>query len=125
MSVTAIAHKCTCAVKTPYFVDKETENVYHETCEGFIAHVDDMHQAIEVKNLTPYEELISVEIEGECDHAGAEIEYLEYAKSSWWADAHCYVNDDSETLPTLVCKCGFEEIQEPEEPDYEPDYYED
>jgi hypothetical protein len=71
---------------------------------------------IAVRNLTPYEELISVEIEGECDHAGAEIEMLTYEKASWWADAHMYVNDDSEDLPTLVCKCGFEEVQDLKNP---------
>jgi tryptophan synthase alpha subunit len=49
----------------------------------------------------------------ECEHENAEIEYLTYSKPSWWADAHCYVNDDSEDLPTLVCPdCGLEEIQE-------------
>ena len=78
---------------------------------------------IPVKSQYDYGTDISVLIYDECNHAGAEIEYLEYEKSSWWADAHCYVNDDSETLPTLVCKCGFEEIQEPEEPDYERDKY--
>lgn len=72
-----------------------------------------------VRNLTPYAELVSVMIEDECDHAGAAVEMLEYCKDSWWADAHCYVNDDSEELPTLVCKCGYEELQEREEPDYE------
>lgn len=78
--------------------------------------------SIAVRDLSLDEEILSVEIEGECDHAGAEVEMLTYAKASWWADAHCYVNDDSEDLPTLVCyKCGLEEIQEPEEPDYEPD----
>lgn len=66
-----------------------------------------------------YAEPISVIVEDECDHAGAEIEMLEYSKDSWWEDAHCYVNDDSEELPTLVCKCGYEELQEREEPDYE------
>lgn len=74
---------------------------------------------IEITAPRTYEELVSVEIEGECDHAGAEIEMLTYAKSSFWADAGIYVNDDSEDLPTLVCKCGFEEIQEQEEPDYD------
>lgn len=77
--------------------------------------------SIAVRDLSPYEELISIEINGECDHAGAEVEMLTYEKASWWADAHMMVNDDSEDLPTLVCKCGLEEIQEPEEPDYEPD----
>ena len=52
-----------------------------------------------------------------CEHPNAEIEMLEYAKNSWWADAHMFVPDDSEELPTLVCPdCGYEEIQEP---DYE------
>ena len=55
-----------------------------------------------------------------CEHENATVEYLTYAKASWWADAHCYVNDDSEDLPTLVCPdCGLEEIQEREEPDYD------
>lgn len=64
---------------------------------------------------------ISVVVDDECNHAGAVVEMLEYSKPSFWADAGIYVNDDSEELPTLVCKCGLEEIQEPEE----PDYYED
>ena len=60
-------------------------------------------------------------IHGGCLHPNATIEMLEYSKPSWWADAHCYVNDDSEDLPTLVCPdCGYEEIQEPED-----DYYEE
>lgn len=74
---------------------------------------------IAVQAPTDYGTDISVVVDDECNHAGATIEMLEYAKSSWWEDAHCYVNDDSEELPTLVCKCGLEEIQEPEEPDYE------
>lgn len=41
MSTTLIAHKCNCFVKLPYMVDKESENVYHETCEGYIGHVTD------------------------------------------------------------------------------------
>lgn len=61
---------------------------------------------------------ISVIVEDRCNHAGAELEYLEYNKPSFWADAGIYVNDDSEILPTLVCKCGYEELQE-SEPDYE------
>jgi hypothetical protein len=76
---------------------------------------------IEVQARYDYGQDISVMVEDECNHAGAEVEMLEYSKDSWWADAHCYVNDDSEELPTLVCKCGLEEIQEPEEPDYERD----
>lgn len=56
-----------------------------------------------------------------CEHENATVEYLTYAKPSWWADAHCYVNDDSEDLPTLVCPdCGLEEIQEV---DYEGEDY--
>lgn len=74
---------------------------------------------IPIRDLTPYTEPISIIFEDECDHAGAMVEMLEYSKASWWADAHCYVNDDSEELPTLVCKCGFEEVQEREEPDYD------
>lgn len=74
---------------------------------------------INVKAPYAYAEPVSVVVNDECDHAGAEIEMLDYAKSSFWADAGIYVNDDSETLPTLVCKCGFEEIQEPDEPEYE------
>lgn len=74
---------------------------------------------INIKDLTPYAEDVSVMVEDECNHAGATVEMLDYEKSSWWEDAHCYVNDDSEELPTLICKCGFEEIQEPEEPDYD------
>lgn len=82
---------------------------------------------IQVK--TPYEPEQAISIQWldengdllECDHAGAEIEMLEYSKPSFWADAGIYVNDDSEDLPTLICKCGFEEVQEPEEPDYDRD----
>jgi hypothetical protein len=37
-----IAHKCTCLDKTPLFVDGDTEAVYHETCEGFIADISDL-----------------------------------------------------------------------------------
>lgn len=45
-----------------------------------------------------------------CEHENAEVEYLTYSKPSWWADAHCYVNDDSEDLATLICPdCGLEE----------------
>lgn len=56
-----------------------------------------------------------------CEHENATVEMLEYSKPSWWAEAHCYVNDDSEELPTLICPdCGFEEIQEKDD-----DYYED
>lgn len=73
--------------------------------------------SVAVRDLTPYADPISIEIEGECDHAGAEVQMLTYEKSSWWADAHMYVNDDSEDLPTLVCKCGLEEIQEPADPE--------
>jgi hypothetical protein len=86
-------------------------------------------KTINVKAPYSYPEAISIQWVDEngdlleCDHAGAEIEYLDYAKSSFWADAGIYVNDDSETLPTLVCKCGFEEIQEPDEPDYEREDY--
>lgn len=76
-------------------------------------------QAITVKMPYDYGQDISVMFEDECNHAGAEIEMVSYEKSSWWADAHCYVNDDSEDLPTLVCKCGYEELQEPDEPEYE------
>lgn len=72
-------------------------------------------QAITIRDLTPYAEAISVVYEDECDHAGAEIEMLEYSKPSFWQDAGIYVNDDSEELPTLVCKCGYEELQEREE----------
>lgn len=75
-----------------------------------------------IKNLTPYSEDISVMIEDECNHAGAEVEMLEYSKDSFWADAGVYVNDDSEMLPTLVCKCGFEELQEPDECSFESEY---
>lgn len=58
----------------------------------------------------------------DCEHPNATVEMLTYSKPSWWADAHCYINDDSEDLPTLVCPdCGYEEIQEPEEPDYDLD----
>lgn len=76
--------------------------------------------SVAVREITSEAEILSIEIEGECDHAGAVVEMLEYSKPSWWADAHMFVNDDSEELPTLVCyKCGLEEIQEPEEPDYD------
>ena len=60
----------------------------------------------------PPEVPVNVKVNGYCNHAGAEIEMIEYAKPSWYADAHCYAMDDSEELPTLVCKCGYEEIQE-------------
>lgn len=67
-----------------------------------------------------YTEPISVTVNDFCDHAGAEIEMLEYSKPSWWEDAHIYVDDDSELLPTLVCRCGYEELQER---DYDSDEY--
>lgn len=72
---------------------------------------------ITIQSGKTYTKPISVIFEDECNHAGAEVEMLEYSKSSFWADAGIYVNDDSEELSTLICKCGFEEIQESEEPD--------
>lgn len=72
---------------------------------------------------TDYDALSDEDKGFDCEHPNATTEMLEYEKSSWWADAHMYVNDDSETLPTTVCPdCGFEELQEPEEADdYDPD----
>lgn len=70
---------------------------------------------ITIQSPVTYPEPVSIIFNDECDHAGATVEMVEYSKDSWWEDAHCYVNDDSEELPTLVCKCGFEEIQESEE----------
>lgn len=61
----------------------------------------------------PRKEFIEMIDQLECEHENATVEYLTYSKPSWWADAHCYVNDDSEDLPTLVCPdCGLEELQE-------------
>ena len=69
-----------------------------------------------------YAEDISVVIEDECNHAGAEIEYLEYSVDEVVSGTGGRMAPTgSETLPTLVCKCGFEEVQEPDEPDYERD----
>lgn len=61
--------------------------------------------------------------EDQCDHRNAEVQYLDYAKPTFWQDAGIWVNDDSETLATLVCPdCGHEEIMEhEEEDDYEPE----
>lgn len=78
---------------------------------------------INVIDRTPYAELVSVVFDGECNHAGATEEMLEYGKPSFYADAGIYVNDDSEDLPTLVCTCGHEEVLERGEPDYESEDY--
>lgn len=46
----------------------------------------------------------------ECGHTNATIELVEYGTTSWDSDAGCYVCDDSEDLPTLVCPdCGLEQ----------------
>lgn len=115
------AHKCNCIVPKLGIVDGDTEAVYCANCEGVLGNTCDFYGVltIEVKQSYTYPEVLSITINDECDHAGAEVEMLEYSKSSFWADAGIYVNDDSEELPTLVCKCGFEEVQEREEPDYD------
>lgn len=73
---------------------------------------------IEVKAPYSYAEDISVMFVDEdgdivdCNHAGAEIEPVEYASPEWYADAHTYAMDGSETLETLICKCGYEKVME-------------
>lgn len=71
---------------------------------------------IQVQTLTPlgnlYGQDVSVAIDGECNHAGAEVQMVEYVKESWYSDAHRYAADDSEELPTLVCRCGYTEVME-------------
>lgn len=69
-----------------------------------------MNSTITINAPYTHEESLSVVVNDECNHAGAVVEMLEYEKPSFWHDAGMYVNDDSETLPTLVCGCGHEEI---------------
>jgi len=79
-------------------------------------------KTIEVSMPTSYTEELSVMIYDECNHAGAEIEDMEYSVMEIVSDTGGrYAPTGSETIPTLVCKCGFEEQQEPSEPDYDRD----
>jgi len=55
---------------------------------------------------------ISVVFEYDCDHAGAEVKSVEYSKDRWSVDAGRYVPDDSEELPTIVCRCGYKKLCE-------------
>ena len=83
-------------------------------------------QAIAIQTPLDYGTDISVVIDGECNHAGAVIEDLEYSKDSWWSDAGMYVPDDTVIIPTLVCNCGYKEIYETDYDDYDDyDTYDD
>lgn len=57
---------------------------------------------------------ISVVIDGFCNHAGAKEKLIEYLRDSFWPDAGIFVPDETETQPTLVCKCGYREMQDTE-----------
>lgn len=54
-------------------------------------------------NKIPSELSISVVVDGLCNHFAAEYEEMEFAKDSWWEDAHMYVPDDSTIENVLVC----------------------
>ena len=77
-----------------------------------------MIKKIKVNTPNQVVDYISVKIDGECNHNGATIEMIEYSKDSFSNDAHMYMPDDSEVLATLVCNCGFEEVQEIDEEQY-------
>lgn len=73
---------------------------------------------IEVKEVYQwFDNSISVVVNDECNHAGAEREEVDYGGLQ-----HDSVGDldwFDDFRPALVCKCGHVEDIEPEEPDYD------